>query len=315
MYFSILWFSILPLIVFAAIGWWLDSHFKIDINTLGRLQGYVVLPIFVFYSLYLAVPSSDLIYAGGAWIAACLLISLFSFAAGKIHSLPERILRTDLSVFGNLGQLAIPFVLILYSHIPFAEGQSMPYLTETRSAAAFLFLINSVLLSVPFARRQAKNTSTAKEFLFCCLRNPCIYAALLAVAIRWAGLQLEHTFIWSVLLHFTGALVVLALVSLGIEVRRSVKRKWTQFHIPPGIFKLIGAPVLALILLALFPVSHAIAQVFLIFSAMPATAAIPLSLTAIREKKAGAEIFCSTTVLSFLTVWIWTVIAQILFPL
>lgn len=315
MFFSILWFSVLPLIVFTAIGWWLDSRFKIDINTLGRLQGYVVLPIFVFFSLYLAVPSSDLMYAGGEWIAACLLIGVFSFIAEKIHPLPERLLHTDLSVFGNLGQIALPFVLILYSHIPFAEGQSMPYLAETRSAAAFFFLINSVLLSVPFARRQAKNTSTAKEFLFCCLRNPCIYAALLAVAVRWAGLQLEHTFIWSVLLHFAGALVVLVLVSLGVEIRRCVKRKWTKFHIPAGIFKLAAAPVLALILLALFPVSHAIAQIFLIFSAMPATAAIPLSLTDIHEKKAASEIFCSTTVLSFLTVWIWTVIAQIVFPL
>ena len=50
--FSILWNDILPLFVFIGAGWFLDSKFKIDISTYSKLTILVVLPCFIFYSLY-----------------------------------------------------------------------------------------------------------------------------------------------------------------------------------------------------------------------------------------------------------------------
>lgn len=50
--FSILWNDILPLFVFIGAGWFLDSRFKIDIATYSRLTVMVVLPCFIFSSMY-----------------------------------------------------------------------------------------------------------------------------------------------------------------------------------------------------------------------------------------------------------------------
>lgn len=50
--FPILWNDILPLFVFIGAGWFLDSKFKIDISTYSKLTILVVLPCFIFYSLY-----------------------------------------------------------------------------------------------------------------------------------------------------------------------------------------------------------------------------------------------------------------------
>ena len=51
-FLQILWNDILPLIVFLAAGWFMDSKFKLDLNTYAKLVTRVVLPAFIFYSMY-----------------------------------------------------------------------------------------------------------------------------------------------------------------------------------------------------------------------------------------------------------------------
>ena len=46
--------NILPLIVFIAIGYILDIIFTLDVKTLNKLTFFVVLPSFIFYSVYSA---------------------------------------------------------------------------------------------------------------------------------------------------------------------------------------------------------------------------------------------------------------------
>lgn len=48
---QIVWYDILPLIVFVAAGWFLDGKFRLDEETYRKLTSYVVLPCFVFYNL------------------------------------------------------------------------------------------------------------------------------------------------------------------------------------------------------------------------------------------------------------------------
>ena len=58
-FLQILWNDILPLIVFLAAGWFMDSKFKLDLNTYAKLVTRVVLPAFIFYSMYLYRPDSN----------------------------------------------------------------------------------------------------------------------------------------------------------------------------------------------------------------------------------------------------------------
>ena len=57
-FLQILWNDILPLIVFLAAGWFMDSKFKLDLNTYAKLVTRVVLPAFIFYSMYLYRPDA-----------------------------------------------------------------------------------------------------------------------------------------------------------------------------------------------------------------------------------------------------------------
>ena len=44
--------NILPLLIFVAIGYFMDRRFRLDVNSLTKLTFYIILPCFIFYSIY-----------------------------------------------------------------------------------------------------------------------------------------------------------------------------------------------------------------------------------------------------------------------
>ena len=46
--------NILPLLIFVAIGYFMDRRFRLDVNSLTKLTFYIILPCFIFYSIYVA---------------------------------------------------------------------------------------------------------------------------------------------------------------------------------------------------------------------------------------------------------------------
>lgn len=84
--FSILWNDILPLFVFIGAGWFLDSRFKIDIATYSRLTVMVVLPCFIFSSMYQYQGSgADMAVIPAAMI---LLLLMYLLSGGLSKFLP-----------------------------------------------------------------------------------------------------------------------------------------------------------------------------------------------------------------------------------
>lgn len=41
--------NILPLLIFVAIGYFMDRRFRLDVNSLTKLTFYIILPCFIFY--------------------------------------------------------------------------------------------------------------------------------------------------------------------------------------------------------------------------------------------------------------------------
>ena len=46
--------NILPLLIFVAIGYFMDRRFRLDVSSLTKLTFYIILPCFIFYSIYVA---------------------------------------------------------------------------------------------------------------------------------------------------------------------------------------------------------------------------------------------------------------------
>ena len=119
-FLQILWNDILPLIVFLAAGWFMDSKFKLDLNTYAKLVTRVVLPAFIFYSMYLYRPDAATAILLPAGIALLLADSAAAYLIAKALGFTgdEKNTFRALSTLSNAGQIGIALILMIFSHSP-----------------------------------------------------------------------------------------------------------------------------------------------------------------------------------------------------
>lgn len=318
---SILWNDILPLFVFIGAGWFLDSKFKIHISTYSRLTVMVVLPCFIFYSLYQYSGGSGELMAALAAILLLVLQYLLSAGVGKCLHLGNRegAFRA-VSSFSNSGHIGAALVMLIYTHPPFAEGSSHPYVAEALGTMAVLMIVMNMAVNVLGAALIRSGCASFSDFLRYLLKMPALYAAILAVLVRMAGIPLEHTFLWPVLQHFNGAFIVLITVTIGLELHRSHLRKPDGAMAAAAILKLLVSPLLALGIMALFsaflPVSPVAKQVFFLYAAIPSSMALIIYSVEYKNHPdfvTGSVLF--NTVAGALTVTGAIYLSRILFPI
>lgn len=319
--FSILWNDILPLFVFIGAGWFLDSKFKIHISTYSRLTVMVVLPCFIFFSLYQYSGGSGELMAALAAILLLVLQYLLSAGAGKLLHLGNRegAFRA-VSSFSNSGHIGAALVMLIYTHPPFANGSSHPYVAEALGTMAVLMIVMNMAVNVLGAALIRSGGASFSDFLRYLVKMPALYAAVLAVLVRMAGIPLEHTFLWPVLQHFNGAFIVLITVTIGLELHRSHLRKPDGAMAAAAILKLLVSPLLALGIMALFsaflPVSPVAKQVFFLYAAIPSSMALIIYSVEYKNHPdfvTGAVLF--NTVAGALTVTGAIYLSRILFPI
>lgn len=317
---SILWNDILPLFVFIGAGWFLDSKFKIDISTYSRLTVMVVLPCFIFYSLYRYSGGSGELMAALAAILLLVLQYLLSAGAGKLLHLGNRegAFRA-VSSFSNSGHIGAALVMLIYTHPPFAEGSSHPYVAEALGTMAVLMIVMNMAANVLGAALIRSGGASFSDFLRYLLKMPALYAAILAVLVRMAGIPLEHTFLWPVLQHFNGAFIVLITVTIGLELHRSHLRMPSTAMAAAGALKLVVSPLLALgiisALSAVLPMSPVAKQVFFLYAAIPSSMALIIYSVEYKNHPdfvTGSVLF--NTVAGALTVTGAIYLSRILFP-
>lgn len=318
---SILWNDILPLFVFIGAGWFLDSKFKIQISTYSRLTVMVVLPCFIFYSLYRYSGGTGEMAAALAAILLLVLQYLLSAGVGKcLHLGNKEGAFRAVSSFSNSGHIGAALVMLIYTHPPFAEGSSHPYVAEALGTMAVLMIVMNMAVNVPGAALIRSGGVSLSGFLRYLLKMPALYAAILAVLVRMAGIPLEHTFLWPVLQHFNGAFIVLITVTIGLELHRSHLRKPDGAMAAAAILKLLVSPLLALGIMALFsaflPVSPVAKQVFFLYAAIPSSMALIIYSVEYKNHPdfvTGSVLF--NTVAGALTVTGAIYLSRILFPI
>ena len=148
-FLQILWNDILPLIVFLAAGWFMDSKFKLDLNTYAKLVTRVVLPAFIFYSMYLYRPDAATAILLPAGIALLLADSAAAYLIAKALGFTgdEKNTFRALSTLSNAGQIGIALILMIFSHPPYASDGAAPYLDEARGAIVLLLILMNIAIN------------------------------------------------------------------------------------------------------------------------------------------------------------------------
>ena len=320
MLLSILWNDILPLFAFMGAGWYLDYRFKIDISTYTKLTVWVAFPVFMF-SIFYQYEAVGMEYLLVPMAAVMLFVQyLLSGAVGRILHLPtgENHIFQAMSTFSNSGNIGIALIMMIYTHPPFSEGGAV-YLPGALGTMAILMIVMNVAVKVFGAASIRSRRTSLMEYLSYLVRMPALYGILLAILLRAGNISLTHTFLWPVIEHLDGAFIVLIMVTVGVQLHRTVMKKPDRNILMTSVLKLLGAPALAFLLIkgaemagGLSPLE---AQVFFIYSAIPSSVSLIIYSVEYDNHKdfVTRSVFCNTLLGIFtVTGAIW--LARLLFP-
>lgn len=276
---QILWNDILPLLIFIAAGWFLDSRFKLDLNTYTKLTTRAVLPVFIFYSIYCYVPDTSTTLLIPAALALFLLNGAASFFSAKLLGFSGNNARIfqALSSFSNAGQIGIALILMIFSHAPYLSGKETPFLDEARSTMIILLILMNIAVNIFGASLLGVKEFSFSRFVKFMMSMPALYAVIAALLVKVTGVSLESTFLWPVLAHFTGAFIILVTITTGAQLHRSPAGRPGLLTLTSLFHRLILSPVFAFLIIKTAGIFTPVtAQVFFIFSAIPASVTLVL---------------------------------------
>lgn len=316
---EILWDGILPLIVLAGAGIFLDSRFKLDISTYNKMIIWVALPCFVFLGIYEYYPEYSAINIIPIVIALIIIQYLLSGIIAKIFKIKkekQNIFKL-ISTYSSIGHVGISLVMLVYSRMPYLVNVNKNYINESRGTMILLLIIMLAAIHIFVPYKLGEETFSIKKSIMHLIKIPSIYAIFLAVIMRSINFHIEETFLWSIIQHYIGAFMILVIVSIGMQINRIKWRKPDKFIILSSLTKLIINPCLAWTLIKLTNVLNPVdAQVIFIYSAVSSSFLIAIFANEQDKYKSYVmqSIVCNT-VMGIFTVSIAIYLAPLLFPI
>lgn len=250
----------LPILALVGLGWGLDRLFGLDLKTLVKLNLYLFVPAFILVRL----STSDLAGVIGLKVVAftlCVILSMgaMSWIACTLRrQAPGQRYAMKLStMIYNSGNWGIPLMALAFSELgPVVQVFVLATMNLT-SFSLGVFLANA-------------GSSERNGFFRPILRQPSPYAIVLALLLRATGNPLEEVvFVWTPLNYLADGLVGFALLTLGVQL--------SQTKPPPPVgnlgialgIRLIGGPLVALLLTWLFGFRGELAAILILGAAAP----------------------------------------------
>ncbi len=233
---QILWNDILPLLIFIGAGWFLDSRFKLDLNTYTKLTTRAVLPVFIFYSIYCYVPDTSTTLLIPAALALFLLNGAASFFSAKLLGFSGNNARIfqALSSFSNAGQIGIALILMIFSHAPYLSGKETPFLDEARSTMIILLILMNIAVNIFGASLLGVKEFSFSRLVKFMMSMPALYAVIAALLVKVTGVSLESTFFF--IFSAIPASVTLVLFAADYDVSPGLVARSVLYSSAAGIF-------------------------------------------------------------------------------
>ena len=298
MIWSILRDVCFPILLVIGFGWFFDKRYKLDLESLIKLNLYLFVPAFIF----VRVTQSDVATKMGLSIVGFTVtmitaMGIISLIVSRFRAYPPEHKKTLLlsSMFYNCGNYGIPLTALAFPAI--GPGIQVFCLMTMNIATFTLGLMLASAKPCPENRFIRLNLSPV-------FKQPSLYAIFTAILLKTASIPVEDfVFIWKPAEFLADALVGLALVTIGVQLS---KTKRTTFHGPlvwALTIRLLAGPSCALGLTALFGFEPAIAAVLILGAAAPTavnTALLAHEFNA--DSQTAAAVVFYSTLLSFIPV-------------
>lgn len=306
--------TIMPILVMAAAGFVLDRHFKLDLDTLSKLNFYVVTPAFLFTNLYefkFSAESSHVLGVNVLILAATILLSIGLERSFRFSRDMGGALRNAIS-FNNCGNIGVPLITFVYSNSPYLGADGSPLFLHAALQVQIVVLVLQNVATNSFGfyfAGQGRLTSRAAFLLV--MRMPMIYAVIAGGLLNWLQIDIHPTFVWPVIKTFSDALIMVALFTLGVQLART-PFVFVSRNVLIGVAgRLLGGPIVAVICVFFYelllrpmgvtfsPITN---QVLLISAAVPSGVNTALIAAAMHNHPEYAtQLVMATTIFSAVT--------------
>jgi len=271
----IFYFIVLPMLLTAAVGYFLQKTVTLDRHTLKRLNFHFVMPGMIYYSIVtsrITAAQVGTIVAFVVTLMACTI--LLTVVVARVRGIPHRYRNTMVltTMLYNTGNFSIPLQERAFS----GTG-----LSDNAMGMQALVMITQNLLTFTlgiFIAAGGRKDRHWKENLLHIAKLPPIYAiaaAALTVQVRNSLGEIPPVFLqvvepwWKVVLYVKEAFFGVALLTLGAQLA-TVRRGEDRYPVRWSVFmRLLLGPMVAVGIIYGFGLSGFIAQMLLIASSAP----------------------------------------------
>lgn len=282
----------MPVFVSAGLGWLLDRRFRLHLETLVKLNIYLLVPAFIFTRLVdteMSGPDSAKIIGytlstiAGMFLCSVIVGRVLRLGAGQRQSLSLA------TMFYNCGNFGLPIVTLAFGH----EGAAAQvYVLVTMNVATFtvgLFL----------AQEHGESPGAHWRALMQVLRQPALYAVASGVICRAFALPVKNIpWIWQPLNLLQAGLIGMALLTLGVQMSQTRPAPlrvplWSAINI-----RLVMGPLLGAALVRFFYVPPVVAASLILACSAPTAVN-----TALLAHEFGGDVTFATSAVYYSTLF------------
>jgi predicted permease len=229
-----------PIFVVVALGWLLDRKFRLHLESLVKLNIYLLVPAFIFaHVVDTDLAGGEALRIVGFTLAVIALMFVCSLIASRLLKVTgqQRQAMALATMFYNCGNYGLPLVTLAFGR----EGAAVQvYVLATMNVSTFTF-------GLFLTQERGEKPGSHWRALNAMLRQPTIYALLAGVACKALGWDVDKvTWLWQPVDLLASALVGFALLTLGVQMSQT---KPAPFRAPLWVgiaIRLVLAPLLAL---------------------------------------------------------------------
>ncbi len=277
---------ILPVFGIVLLGALLGGRLELQARTLTRAAYYIFVPAFIFQSISQAdVPLTSLSRMITFIILTHLLAVLIAAGLGRVLGRSKEMIAAFIMIaaFGNVGNFGLALIQFRLGDIALPE------------ASIYFVVINTVAFVICISAAGWAHGG-GRGAIWSVLKTPALWATVPAVMVSIGGFDVPLLLDRMVGL-LAGAMIPVMLFALGLQLREQARIHLTTDVFLASGFRLLLAPMLALLIAAPFGLSQIESAAGVLQAAMPV--AILVSIIA-KENDIVPEFVTSVVVVSTL---------------
>jgi|GEM_PF-6190379 len=249
---------VLPLFLLIGAGFLLDRRLNLDVQTISRINFYILSPAIIFSLTYNS--TLNLQEIAGIGVFAWLHLAVIFAIAFAVFTLPIfRPHRAALSLgasFHNAGYYGIPVMVLAYGN------DAVSVLGVILVAQAIVFFTLGLMFLVG-----ARETSL-KDSLLQVLKYPVLYGLVLGLLMRGLNIGLPAP-INTTLTYMTNCFVGLALINIGVQLSKCPFMGDLGSVSVVGLIRFAISPIIAATLVPLFHFTERLSTILIVQAALP----------------------------------------------